>query len=122
MVLAKTRMTHSGYEQPLPPWRAPLAATAHDTAGRPIPGKWHTYPEMAAAGLWTTPSDRARFLIQIQRSKMGKSNRVLSAELVGQMLTPQTGDYGLGLRLEGTGAAARFSHGGSNAGFRCIMI
>ncbi|MEJ7813421.1 MAG: serine hydrolase domain-containing protein [Gemmatimonadaceae bacterium] len=122
IVLEKVGMTSSSYEQPLPRARAARAASAHKGDGAAVPGKWHTYPEMAAAGLWTTPSDLARFAIEIQRSLAARGNHVLSAEMAGRMLTKQIGSYGLGLQLDGEGASARFSHGGSNEGFRCIMI
>jgi CubicO group peptidase (beta-lactamase class C family) len=121
-VLDKIGMKHSTYEQPLPPTRAPFAATAHDRRGEPLKGKWHVYPEMAAAGLWTTPSDLARFAIELQRSKGGESNLVLSKQMTNQMLTRQIDDRGLGIELEGTGAEARFQHGGDNAGFHSMMI
>ena len=85
-------------------------------------GKWHVYPEMAAAGLWTTPSDLARFAIELQRSRRGESNRVLSKDMTNQMLTRQIDDWGLGIGLKGTGEAARFEHGGDNAGFHSIMM
>src|SRR5690606_15918553 len=67
-VLAPAGMVHSGYEQPLPASRAAAAATGHRANGTPVSGKWHTYPEMFAAGLWTTPSDLARLALQMQRS------------------------------------------------------
>jgi len=121
-VLDKIGMKHSTYEQPLSPSRAEFAATAHDRRGEPLKGKWHVYPEMAAAGLWTTPSDLARFAIELQRSLRGESNRVLSKDMTNQMLTRQIDDRGLGIELEGTGAAARFQHGGDNAGFHSMMI
>jgi len=56
-------MRDSDYSQPLPEERHGRAATAHDEIGRPIEGRWHTYPELAAAGLWTTPGDLARFAL-----------------------------------------------------------
>ena len=55
LVLAPLAMTSSSYEQPLPADWATRTATAHNRLGNPIPGRWHIYPEMAAAGLWTTP-------------------------------------------------------------------
>ena len=122
LVLDKIGMTHSTYQQPLPPDRAALAATAHDRLGVPMKGKWHVYPEMAAAGLWTTPSDLARFAIELQRSRRGESNRILSKDMTNQMLTRQIDDWGLGIGLKGTGEAARFEHGGDNAGFHSILM
>lgn len=115
-------MTHSTYEQPLPKNLWAQAASGHLPKGEMAKGNWHVYPEMAAAGLWTTPSDLARFAIELQKSRAGKSNKVLSQQMTTQMLTPQIGEWGLGLAVQGTGRAARFSHGGSNEGFRCQLI
>jgi CubicO group peptidase (beta-lactamase class C family) len=118
MVLDPLGMEHSTYEQPLPPARARFAATGHPSDSRPVDGKWHVYPEMAAAGLWTTASDLARFALEIQQSLAGKSNKVLSTEMVSQMLTPQVEDHmGLGPFLEGKDGSARFGHGGADEGF-----
>src|SRR5262249_55780089 len=94
----------------------------HRADGKPIPGHWHTYPEMAAAGLWTTPSDLARFAIELQRSLRGESNCVLATESVRRMLTPVRGDYGLGFGIQGSGDSLRFEHGGSNEGFKCQLV
>ncbi len=69
-VLGPAGMTHSTYEQPLPAALAPDAATGHDGNGVAIPGKYHTYPEMSAAGLWTTPSDLATLGIALQHTYM----------------------------------------------------
>lgn len=118
LVLGPLEMNDSTYEQPLPPDRAAIAATAHSNDSHPLEGKWHVYPEMAAAGLWTTASDLARFAIEVQRSLQGKSNRVLSADLITQMLTPQVEDHiGIGFFLEGKDDTARFGHGGVDEGF-----
>lgn len=120
LALKPIGMADSTYEQPLPAARRGQAASAHRSDGKPIPGRFHTYPEMAAAGLWTTPTDLARFLVEIQRALAGRSS-VLSAASARQMTTVVKDGYGLGLSVQGLGQAASFGHGGSNAGFRCTM-
>lgn len=122
LVLEPAGMSSSTYEQPLPGLRETDAASAHDTDGNMIPGKWHIYPERAAAGLWTTPTDLARYAIEIMQAHQGESSSLLSPETARQMLTREAGNYGLGLALSGEGNAFQFSHGGSNAGFRCFLI
>jgi CubicO group peptidase (beta-lactamase class C family) len=121
-VLSKVGMRHSTYLQPLPDAWKKEAAIAHDQNGKPIHGDWHVYPEMAAAGLWTTPSDLAQFAIELQLSKQGKANHVLSREMTNQMLTRQIADVGLGIMLIGHGEAELFEHGGSNEGFKCLLV
>jgi CubicO group peptidase (beta-lactamase class C family) len=122
MVLGAIGMKRSTYEQPLPANLASNAATAHNRQGEPISGKWHTYPEMAAAGLWTTPHDLALWAIELRNAYLGRSNKVIERSTAQQMLTLQKGNYGLGVGLSGSGAARAFGHGGSNAGFRCTML
>ena len=72
---------------------------------------------MAAPGLWTTPSDLARFVIGLQSGR-----RMLKPATKHEMLTKVLGDFGLGLGLAETGGHKSFSHGGSNAGFKCILF
>ena len=119
-VLRPIGMTHSTYEQPLPDSLTVNAATAY-AEGAPIPGKYNTYPEMAAAGLWTTPSDLAKFGIEIMNSAQGRSNRVLSKEMTLQMLSKQKGTFGLGIGLEETPAPV-FQHGGVDEGFEAMLF
>jgi CubicO group peptidase (beta-lactamase class C family) len=121
-VLQPLGMKESTYEQPLPPGLLKAAAAGHDTQGRTIPGKRHTYPEMAAAGLWTTPSDLARFALGVERSLEGKPGGVLSKETSAKMVTPVFGDYGMGLGILKRGAGRYFSHDGANEGFRCLLL
>jgi CubicO group peptidase (beta-lactamase class C family) len=122
LVLDPIGMAASTFEQPLPEARAADAATAYRRGPRAIAGRYHAYPEMAAAGLWTTPSDLARWIIEVQRSLRGESNRVLSRETTSAMLTPGIGTWGLGVAIEGSGDSLRFSHGGSNEGFRGTFV
>lgn len=122
-VLDPLEMRCSTYQQPLSvDWRG-AAATGHRKGRKPIPGQCFTYPEMAAAGLWTTPSDLARFVLAIQEAVAGKSTRLLPQQLAEEMLAPQVKPIiGLGLMRQGEAAAARFIHGGANEGFRCQLV
>ena len=121
-VLQRLGMTHSSFIQPLTEELRAAAATGHRDNGKPVKGKWHTYPEMAAAGLWTTPSDLVDFAIELMLSREGKSNKILSQDMTNQMLTPQHGSYGLGIGVNGQGQNLYFSHGGGNEGFRCFLV
>lgn len=103
IVLKKLDMKHSTYQQLLPPDLLAHAAIAYGPQGQGPPFKWFIHPEMAAAGLWTTPSDLARFAIELQQAYAGKSKKILSREMVKQMLTKQTGGWGLGITVSGDG-------------------
>ena len=116
-VLQPLGMQHSTYANPLPVARHPQASAAYDRTGVIIPGSWHNYPEKAAAGLWTTPMDLARYLMAIQQAMEGKKHPVLSTEMVQAMLQPDQNNWGLGPALSGSGDLLRFGHGGKNAGF-----
>jgi CubicO group peptidase (beta-lactamase class C family) len=87
-VLEKVGMTDSSYEQPLPHERASRTAAGSYADGKAVHGRWHIYPEMAAAGLWTTPTDLAKFAIEVALSKHGRANHVLSEAMTKTMLTP----------------------------------
>lgn len=117
-VLAPIGMKHSTYEQPLPRSLRENAATPYRGDGKPVEGGAHTYPEMAAAGLWTTPTDLAIYAIEVEQSLLGKANHVLSADMTREMLTAGMGHWGLGLEIGGSDADPYFSHGGANEGFR----
>jgi CubicO group peptidase (beta-lactamase class C family) len=121
LVLEPAGMTASTYEQPLPESRTDEAATGYKSGGRPVEGRYHTYPEMAAAGLWTTPTDLARLILEVQRSYAGESNRILSREMTAAMLTRGIGSHGLGPGIDGASDSLRFSHGGANEGFRALF-
>lgn len=100
-----------------------LLAHAYLADGSEAAGGWHRYPELAAAALWSTPSDLARFAIEIQNSQAGKSNKVLSQKMTKAMLTPGIEAFGLGLFLgEASDARPNFYHGGGNHGFRNMMF
>lgn len=122
-VLGPVGMTQSTFEQPLSPERDRNAARAHDGEGRAMGDKWHVYPELAAAGLWTTPTDLARFAIEVQKSLRGEANHVLSQTMIKEMVSPVgVGDYAVGFSITKTGQGWYFGHGGGNWGFCCLLV
>ncbi|MGX5858427.1 serine hydrolase domain-containing protein [Dyadobacter jiangsuensis] len=120
-VLSPLGMKNSTYQQPLPPELAKITATGHYNNRSVVEGRWHIYPEMAAAGLWTTSSDLARFAIAIQNAYAGKSGNVLSRSMGRQMLTDQKNRDGLGVFLQGDSATLRFGHNGRDEGFDALL-
>lgn len=122
-VLEPLNMTSSTYNQPLPDETRKKAASGYRPNGKEVEGKIHIYPEMAAAGLWTTPTDLAKFAIEVQLSLAGKSNKVLTKEMTAKMVTPFFEDFvGLGFFIERHGAATYFGHGGADEGFRAQLL
>ncbi|MCY3966237.1 MAG: serine hydrolase [Acidobacteria bacterium] len=133
-VLDPLGMTRSCFCQPLPEAlhghaaRAGGSTTGSAANDRKPRAPWHVYPELYAAGLWTTPSDLAKFLIEVQLSLEGRSNRILTPEFTRRMVTPGgVGHYALGFttgsetphRPAPPGEADRFfGHTGGNWGFR----
>jgi CubicO group peptidase (beta-lactamase class C family) len=122
LVIDPIGLHHSAYQQPIAPSLLPQVAMPVDSHGKPIPGGPHTYPELAAAGLWTTPSDLALWVIEMQQSLAGHANHVLSAAMTRTMLTPVRDGYGLGVGTADTDGKPSFSHSGSNEGYQCIYF
>jgi CubicO group peptidase (beta-lactamase class C family) len=123
-VLDPLGMSSSSYEQTLTPERLAHAAAGHSAGGAPVPGKRYIYPEMAAAGLWTTPTDLAKFAIEIEHSAQGKSNKVLNKDMSRLMVTPQIAisdgqNMALGLFLDNNDRY--FEHVGVDEGFICRL-
>jgi CubicO group peptidase (beta-lactamase class C family) len=115
-------MSESTYEQPLPAARAASAATGYLASGAPVEGRFHTYPEMAAAGLWTTPTDLAKWAIGLGRAYTGASTQLMSQASARAMLTPGLGGWGLGVEVGGEGDDFHFNHSGDDAGFNANLI
>lgn len=122
LVLKLAGMARSSYVNPLPIASRANAATAHHRDGTVVPGHSHTYPEMAAAGLWSTPSDLLRLALGVVGSARGEKGALLGPEMTKQMLTTQIGTYGLGVDLAEPGDGQVFSHGGVDEGFESFVF
>lgn len=122
-VLGPLGMADSSFEQPPPESRAARLAHAHNGQGVHGAVPWHIYPEQAAAGLWTTPSDLAKLTIEVQQAARGPKGRVLSQASAREMTAPVgTGPYAVGFAVEQRGQGWYFAHGGSNWGFRAHLV
>lgn len=95
LVLKPAGVVHSTYQQPLPAAMRANASTPYRRSGEPVEGGPHTYPEQAAAGLWTTPSDLGRVALEMEAECEGRSSKMLSQAMMKQMLSTQKGDWGL---------------------------
>lgn len=132
LVFRPLGMKNSTFEQPLPQnlW---TKAAAGNQRGEPVKGKWIVKPIMASGGLWSTPSDIAKFLIELQKAGLGKSKKNLAKETANLMIPPLEGQTsggdgtsvkvrGLGIYVSGEGQTLRFNHGGYNTGYRSEMV
>lgn len=121
-VLEPLGMKHSTFQQPLTAQQLTQVALPYLGDGTAVVGGPHVYPELAAAGLWTTPSDLARFAIGLQRAWAGERKAILSANATRTMMTRGLEGHGVGPVIGGTAPREYFMHGGANAGYRCLMV
>lgn len=118
LVLRPLRMKDSGFDQPVAAAPGRGAAVGHRGDGTPIDGGHFVHPELAAAGLWSTPADLARWAIAISEAFHGEGSLPISSASANAMMTRGQGNWGLGVRLRGESEWINFSHGGANQGFR----
>lgn len=112
-VLTPLGMTYSSFNQPPFMVKKNLLATGYHGKVEVV-GKYHIYPEKAAAGLWTNPTDLAKYIIETQLSLQGKSNKVLSKEMSIRRL-----ENNLGIFVQNYKGTKYFGHSGGNYGFVC---
>jgi CubicO group peptidase (beta-lactamase class C family) len=117
-VLKPLGMTMSSYTQPPAADKEKFLATGYRADGKEVEGKYHVYPEQAAAGLWTNPTDLAKYIIETQLSLQGKSVKVLTQNMTKLRLTPYIdSNAALGVFIEKKGDEKYFGHNGADEGF-----
>jgi CubicO group peptidase (beta-lactamase class C family) len=133
-VFERLGMQDTTYEEPLPAERAAMAAAGTIIDGEAVKGGWHTNPEMAAGGLWSTPTDLATLAIELALSEQGKANRVLSRTTARDMLTAHWSQDvvnilgtkedrdGMGYGFFVGKSNGRFGHIGGNVGYQATLV
>jgi CubicO group peptidase (beta-lactamase class C family) len=125
-ILIPFGMSSSTFDQPLTQCDSEHAAHGYQD-DKPVAGRWHVYPEKAPAGLWTTPTDLAQFVVTLFNILHDKQQGPLDKKLVQEALKIQfkMGDNngaGLGFVLQGSGKNIAFWHGGLNEGFISNLV
>ncbi|MBC7400673.1 MAG: serine hydrolase [Mucilaginibacter sp.] len=116
-VLKPMGMTNSSYQQPPAGKEPQILSTAYYPNDEVI-GKYHVYPEQAAAGLWTNPTDLAKYVIETQLALQGKSHKVLDQETTKIRLTPYVDkSAALGVFIDNLDGTKYFQHSGVDEGF-----
>lgn len=123
-------MKTTSYEQPPSEANKNLLATGYRSDGKAVTGNYHIYPEQAAAGLWTNPVELAAYVIEIQQSLLGKSNKILTLEMATKYITPYNSyvtpypdeEVALGVYNRKVGSERYFTHDGSDRGFKAKFI
>lgn len=122
LVLQPLGMTRSTFRQPLPASLVREAATGHGSDGMELPGRWHIYPEQAVAGLWTTATDLARFILAVQAAATGSPRSLLSDSTAAALTVPRfIGAFSLGLLIRGNGERSWCTFNGGNYGYRALL-
>lgn len=105
------------------------AARAHRGDAKTPPGGWIVVAEKAAGGLWSTPSDLARFVLDVSASYRGEAGHVLSQASAKAMLTPVAdarpllqSSIGLGMFVSDDSGELVFSHNGHNPGYHATIV
>ena len=117
-VIKPMGMKNSFYTQPPSRDKQKLVASGYYNDGKAVKKKYHIYPEQAAAGLWTNPTDLSHYIIETQLALQGKSSKVLSQEMTRLRLTPYVDkSAALGVFIMKRGEQTYFQHTGADEGF-----
>ncbi|MBP2619628.1 serine hydrolase domain-containing protein [Chryseobacterium jejuense] len=115
-ILEPLGMNNSSFSQPPAKDKENWLATGYNY-DKEVKGKYHIYPEKAAAGLWTNPTDLAKYVIETQLSLLGKSDKVLSKEMSQKRLENHFGTFS-----NDYAGAKYFHHDGGTNGFVCFYM
>ena len=108
-------LVRTGYFQPLDEDKLSNAAFGGRLAQKEDAAHgYHYYPEHAAAGLWTTPTELVKLGVALSRSY--RRGGFLKKKTVRRMMTPVLDNYGLCI-YRGVNCPELAFHGGWNEGF-----
>ena len=118
LVLSPFSMRRSTFSQPLPCGRLNDFAYGYNFHDLQLPGGYDIMPELSAAGLWTTPSDLARFGIEVMKA-LSNESACLKKETAELMTKPayEKSPHGIGFSVSECKKGPTFGHGGCNDGY-----
>lgn len=99
----------------------PAPALGHDWQGDTIAGGYRRYVERASSGLWASPTDMARVLMEVMAAERGIGRVLTDSSLINEMLTPQGCGWGLGARIERTDSGTLIFSEGVTPGYRAKL-
>jgi CubicO group peptidase (beta-lactamase class C family) len=122
-IFTPLNMKNSTFDNHLPNQEYKSIASGHLSQNNLIDQKYYIYQPSSSGGLWSTPIDIAKFLIEMELSSKGQSNQIINEENTKLMLKPVMGQYALGFTNEIRGTGVKFfGHDGHSIGFVSSMI
>jgi len=124
LIFQPLSMTNSTFSSTLSTSNTDNFACGHDKNGELISGKYAIYPYLAACGIWTTPNDLAKLLLDVTSAIKGQSKLGLTATRIKELFRPQGCKEwaGLGVFLDGAEEKLEFSSLGWGVGFQCMLV
>jgi amino acid adenylation domain-containing protein len=123
LVLDPLRLADTSFDQDHSHTAGLPVALGHDAHGTPLKGGWRTRAHLAAAGLWTTAADAARFTVAVRDALLGNPGALVPQALARELLAGETGTfYGLGTIVDDSGDDLEFGHGGEPSGYWNMAI
>lgn len=110
-------MENSSFKQPIPDKLKQRKAIGYTEELTPYP--YRLFPYQAAGGIWTTPTDLAKFMITLLNDYQKGTNKLISKEMAQTIFRKNIGRYVF--TLWNWGDDIVFQHYGSNQGFNCFM-
>lgn len=110
-------MENSSFKQPIPNHLAKRKAIGYTKELEPYP--YRLFPYQAAGGIWTTPTDLAKFMIAVLNDHHKGTNTLVSKETTNTIFKKYIDRYVFSFWNWGEDIV--FMHYGSNQGFNCIM-
>lgn len=123
LIFIPLNMNSSTFESLYPDGTPQSIQLGYDREGKPVEGGWRIYPELAAAGLWTTSSDIAKFSVAILKALNTPNNGFILQDTARAIIQKQPHtQFGLGFETYQFGEVTGVGHGGTNEGYRCGFI
>jgi len=124
IIFAPLQMNNSTYEIVFSDAIKGKFSCGHNKDGNVVNEKYPIYPYAAASGLWTTPTDIGKLVLELMSSLQGKSKLGLSINSVKELFNSKgcKGWNGLGMFLDGSEKEIEVSSLGWGVGFQCMMV